>query len=1177
MIERWIEGSLRNRGLVLIMCLALVVGGIWSIRNLSLDAIPDLSDTQVVVVTEWPGQAPQVVEDQVTQPLARAMLGVSNAQDVRGFSMFGSSFLYILFEDGTDLYWARARVLEKLSSVAGDLPAQARAELGPDATGVGWIYQYILNTGPYSPAHPDGLWWDPESDQWFAERDDPAIDRKALARLKKVRVFTGIHAREDCPLSGQPLVEADLDLSELRRMQDFFLRYELTSLEGVSEVASIGGYEKQYQITIDPAALLAHDISIKQVGDAIRRSNRETGARALEISESEYMIRGLGYLGTLSREVLAAIPDDGVSLQRARTRQVVSDLESIPVKNVRPGESVRLRDVARVDVGPQIRQGLADWNDRGEAVGAIVVMRHGENAMKTIQRVRDRLAELESALPPGVSIETGYDRSDLINRSVATLRVTLIKEMIAVAAVMFLFLLHVRSTFVAMLVLPAAVLASIGLMVLFGVSANIMSLGGIAIAIGVMVDCSIVMVDNVHRHLARVAESGPDEPKPSHLETILQASKEVGPALFFSLLVITISFFPIFLLGEQSGRLFRPLAYTKTFAMAMAAFLAVTLTPVLLYYFIRKPGISESRNPLTRILEWAYTPVLALAIRFRWLVLVTAVAMVVVTAWVPLRQLGTEFMPPLEEGDILYMPTTVEPGLSITKARELLHQTSRIMYSFPEVESVMGKIGRAQSATDPAPLNMIESTVVLHRDPREWRHVPHPRFFSEWPGWLRRILGRIWSESRPITTQELIYGFTLPDGQMIPGMDTALQFPGLANAWTMPIRARIDMLSTGIRTPVGIKLMGDDLNVLADLAAQVEQAINSDPFTARYTSSAYAERTVGGKYLEVVPRRNEEWVRWGVTADDLNTVLELAVGGMTLTETVEGVERYTVNLRYPREFRDNLPMLRQVLVATPSGAQVPLGQLVDMELVDGPPMIKSENARPTAWVYVELAGIDVGRYVEAAKLVVERDVRLPRGYSLVWSGQYEYIQQARSQFAVAIPLTLLGITVLLYLATRSWLRVLLIFSTLSFSVIGAVWFIWLLDYNLSVAVMVGIIALLGLDAETSLIMLLYLDRSHDEARRAGRLSNAHELWRAVHEGAVLRIRPKTMTVLTTIIGLMPLMFATGAGADTMRRLAAPMIGGLVSSFLLELILYPVIYYMARRAQGRNGQSLPFNG
>ncbi|MCC5839224.1 MAG: efflux RND transporter permease subunit [Opitutales bacterium] len=1220
MIERLIDASIRNRALVLLLAVAVAALGMWSMRNLTVDAIPDLSDVQVVVVTEFPGQAPQVVENQVTNPLARALLAVPDARDVRGYSMFGVSFVYVLFEDGTDLYWARARVLEQLSTIAPRLPDTASAQLGPDATGVGWVYQYVLTTGLHSPEFPNGFWHDPLTDTWFTAPDELPNDPATRDRLVRFRVFPENGGRTTCPVSGVPLQRPDIDLSELRGLQDWFLRYELTAVRGVSEIATVGGFEKQYQVTVDPAVLLAYGLTFGEIADAIRASNLDTGGRSLEISETQYMVRSRGYLGTLDEDIIADLPTDGISLMRARTRQVREDLASIPLGVGEGGVPILLGEIARIDVGPEIRQGMVDWNGEGETVGGIVIMRFGENARDTIARVKDRLQGLEAALPAGVGIEVGYDRSDLIDRSIATLSNTLLKEMLAVTLVMILFLLHVRSALVAALVLPSAVLMSLTAMQLMGINANIMSLGGIAIAIGVMVDCSIVMVENAHKHLeAEKAAAREGRATRTQVEVVSDAAREVGPTLFFSLLVITISFLPIFILGEQSGRLFKPLAYTKTFAMAAASVLAVTLTPVLMVYFVKEhvlperwavwrrwltlaaialiPAVvvfllplevllpwrgwiavgwillvlilfapqripEEDKNPVTRILETIYAPFLALSIRFRLPLLLASVAAVAVTLLWPLRELGTEFMPPLEEGDLLYMPTTVEPGLSYTKAVELLQQTDKLIAAFPEVVAVKGKIGRAESATDPAPFNMIETTITLHRDMKQWRHVPRPRFFTNWPSWMRWAPAKVFSESRPITMDELIYGFELPDGSRHPGLDSAVQIPGLANAWTMPIRARIDMLSTGFRTPVGIKFMGTELGTLADLARRAEQIIATDPELGPFTTSAFAERAEGGKYLDITPDR-AALARYNLSMVRFQEVIAGALGGMPVTETIEGLDRYSVNLRYPRELRDNLPMLRQLLVDTPTGAQVPLGDLASLGLRDGPSMIRSENARPSAWVYIDIADIDVGTYVERARRLIERELPLPPGYSLVWSGQFEYIQSARAQFMVAIPLTLIGIVLLLYLATRSWARVLLIFLTLSFSVIGAIWFLWLLDYNLSVAVVVGIIALLGLDAETSLIMLLYLDTSYEKFKKEGRLTNRNALWQAVYHGAVQRIRPKTMTVVTTIAGLLPLLFATGAGADTMSRLAAPMIGGLLTSFLLELLIYPAIYYQMR--------------
>lgn len=1222
MIASLIEWCIRNRVMVLLGALCLVVGGIWAARTIPVDAIPDLSDVQVIIRAEHPGQSPEIVEAQVTYPLTTAMLAVPRARVVRGYSMFGVSFVYIIFEDGTDLYWARSRVLEQVNVAAARLPGGVTPQLGPDATGVGWVYEYALVTGPYCPRHPEGVWHDAAADRWYASPDEAP----AGAALRRQRIFPG---RDTCPLDGSPLARPDVDLSTLRSVQDWYLRFELWPLDGVSEVASLGGFVKQYQVVVDPSRLLALNMPLSRVRQAIEDSNLDVGGRAIELGETEFMIRGRGYLGSLTEPERAEAMARGVPLEEARTRRVLEDLRSIALGAGPDGRPVYLRDVADVRLGPEMRRGIAEWNGEGETVGGIVVMRFGENARAVIERVRARLEELEPTLPPGVGIETAYDRSDLIERAVSTLTVTLKEEILVVALVCILFLLHARSELVAVFVLPTGVLASLLLMRLAGINANIMSLGGIAIAIGVMVDSSIVMVENAHKHLDREEErlhglrsaGQPAEPRP-RAQIILEAAREVGPSLFFSLLIITVSFLPVFVLGEQSGRLFKPLAFTKTFAMASAALLAVTVIPVLMTLLITSrvlprgwgwmrttvvtaglivlPAaalwhaplgelspyrawlaggwavlaamllvpqkiIHERANPISRLLQRIYEPFFALAMRFKWAVLLGAVGLMAATVY-PLRQLGSEFMPPLEEGDLLYMPTT-DPGLSPTKARELLQQTDRIIRQFPEVRSVFGKIGRAETATDPAPMEMIETTIMLHRDRSRWRQVPVERFFDDWPGWIRGPLSRIWPGTRPITLEELVHGYTLPGGMSVPGLNQAVQIPGLTNAWTMPIRTRIDMLSTGIRTPVGVKVMGPDLGTLSALAEQVTRVIKTSAETGPYTLSAFAEKTLGGRYLDIDLDR-ERIARHGLSVREVQDVIASAMGGMEVTETVEGLERYPVNLRYPSELRDDEESLGAVLVPTPGGAQVPLAQLARFSRREGAPMIKSENARLTAWVYVDIAGIDVGTFVASARRAVAREVALPAGYSIVWSGQYEYMQQARARLMVAVPLTLAAIVVLLYLATRSWLRVGIVLLAVPFSAIGAIWLVWALDYNLSLAVWVGLIALLGLDAEMGLIMLLYLDNSFERFRREGRMRNANDLWWAIHDGAVMRIRPKTMTVATTFIGLLPLMWAEGAGADTMRRLAAPMIGGLASSFVLELLVYPVLFYLAKRVAMR---------
>ena len=1195
MIAALIRWCVYNRVMVLLLSAVLVAAGAWAARNITVDAIPDLSDVQVVVRVDYAGQAPQVVQDQAVYPLTTALLAVPEAEVVRGYSMFGTGFVYVIFDDGTDLYWARSRVLEQLSTL--ELPPNAKVTLGPDATGVGWVYQYALTTEPGGGG-------------------------------------------------------ADVDLAELRSIQDFYLKPELTAVEGVSEVASIGGFVKQYQVTVDPVKLLAYDLPLNQVRRAILDSNRDTGGRVVEMGEAEYMVRGLGYLGggdaandgdaglgdrarapderpresderPRSPDERASDSDERGADRDARgaavddrTDAVLSDLRRVAVGVGEGGSPIYLGDVASVGIGPDIRRGAADLDGRGETVGGIVVMRFGENARETIDRVKTRLAELSEGLPLGVNIVTTYDRSDLIDRAVGTLTETLIEEIVVVSLVVLLFLLHARSAFVAAITLPAGVLGALGVMYVFGINANIMSLGGIAISIGVMIDSAIIMVENAHKHLEH------RKPGQSHLEMIAEAAAEVGPTLFFSLLIITVSFLPIFVLGGQSGRLFTPLAYTKTLAIFGGAVLAVTLIPALMTWLIKETGtlpagwprwarwagyavivvvpallltlvplpqldewrwwmvggwlilsaalvlpqriISEEKNPISRLLARLYDPAFAFVMQYKTVTLVLA-GLLLASTYYPLSRLGSEFMPPLEEGNLLYMPTT-DPGLSITKARELLQQTDRLILQFPEVERVFGKAGRADTATDPAPLTMLETNITLERDKSQWRTTRDERFYSDWPDWLQSPFRPVFPDERPITTDELIYGYMVEVGDetlAVPGLNDAVRVPGLTNSWTQPIRTRIDMLSTGIRTPIGVKVMGDDLQTLGDVAGQIADALKSNPRTAGVTTSAFAEKTTGGRYLDIDIDR-AAIVRFGLSVADVQDTIMSALGGMNVTTTVEGLERYPVNLRYPSELRDDLPSIRRVLVATPTGAQVPLGQLADLSFEPGPPMVKSENARLTAWVYVDIAGIDVGTYVENAKAVVAEGVDLPAGYSIAWSGQYQYMQEARAKLLIAVPLAGAAILLLLYLATRSWLRVAIVLLAVPFSLVGAMWLVYLLDYDLSLAVWVGVIALAGLDAETGLVMLLYLDNSYEDAKKRGRMRDSNDLWHAVHHGAVQRIRPKTMTVVTTFTGLLPLLWATGAGADTMRRLAAPMVGGLVTSFLLELLIYPVLFYAARR-------------
>ncbi|MCB9917383.1 MAG: efflux RND transporter permease subunit [Planctomycetes bacterium] len=1035
-------------------------------------------------------------------------------------------------------------------------------------------------------------------------------------RLDEIELVRGF---DRCPLDDTPLDAPDVDLARLRSLQDWYLRYELTALEGVSEIATIGGFVKQYQVVVDPVKLRGLGVALQKVKHAVQRSNIDVGGRVIEMSESEYMVRGIGYLGSMSDAEIRTARREGRSIDDLRSKRVLDELGKISLGASDDGAPVFLRDVATLRLGPDIRRGVGEWKGEGETVGGVIVMRFGENARATIDRVRARLAELERGLPPGVAVEVAYDRSDLIDRSVHTLTGTLIEEILVVSLICILFLLHARSALVAAFVLPTGVLASLGAMYLLGINANIMSLGGIAIAIGVMVDSSIVMVENAHKHIERDKErvARGEEPR-SRARLITEASCEVGPSLFFSLLIITVSFLPVFALGEQSGRLFKPLAYTKTFAMAAGAILAVTIIPVLMVYFVSErvlpktwsrswrlttylavigvPAVlvamlplpnlapyrswvvvawivlaalvvlpqrilTEERNPISRTLERLYDPAFALVMQFRWTVLVLAVAVVALTVW-PLSKLGSEFMPPLEEGDLLYMPTT-DPGISVGKARELLQQTDALIQRFPEVESVFGKVGRADTATDPAPPSMLETTITLRRDKSLWRQKPVARFFDGWPDWVRERLESIWPSTAPITIQDLVYGYAWPDGTRVPGLNETLQIPGLTNSWTMPIKTRIDMLSTGIKTPVGIKVMGPDLAMLADLSRRIAEAVTTSEATGRFTTSAFSEKSVGGRYLDVRIDR-DEIARFGLLLGDVQDVIMSALGGMNVSTTVEGLERYPINVRYPHELRDNLPALRQTLVATPSGAQVPLGQLAVFAIRPGPPMVKSENARLTSWVYVDITDLDVGTYVDRAQRVVAERVELPAGYSIVWSGQFEYMQEANARLAVVVPIAAVLIVLLLYMATRSWLRVAIVLLALPFSLVGTFWLLWFLGYNLSLAVWVGVIALGGLSAETGLVMLLYLDNSFERFRAEGRMRDADDLWFAVHDGAVKRIRPKTMTVMTTFIGLVPLLWATGAGADTMRRLAAPMIGGLATSFVMELLIYPVIFFLAKK-------------
>jgi len=1031
MIAELIRWSARNIFLVLLAALFVVGAGIWAVRNTALDAIPDLSDTQVIVYTEYPGQAPQVVEDQVTYPLTTALLSVPRSKVVRGFSFFGVSFVYVVFEDGTDLYWARSRVLEYLNFAAKRLPEGITPSLGPDATGVGWAYQYIVRG-------------------------------------------------------------AQMTLAELRSLQDWTIRYQLAKAEGVAEVASVGGFVKQYQVVVDPRKLQAYGLSLPQIRMAITSSNLDVGGRVVEMSETEYMVRGRGYLRN------------------------ASDIGQIVLKQ-QNGVPVLLRDIARVELGPDERRGITELNGEGEVAGGVALQRDGQNALDVIKAVKQRIAEIAPSLPKGVTIEPVYDRSDLIMRAIDTLKHTLIEESLVIAAVCILFLLHFRSALVAILMMPVGVLMAMTLLHLLGLSSNIMSLGGIAIAMGAMVDAAIVMIENAHKRLEQAPAGA------SRTDVLIEAAVEVGPALFFSLAVITVSFLPIFTLESQEGRLFKPLALTKTFAMGAGAILSVTLVPVLMMLFVRGRILPERKNPINRVLIWLYRPAIAGVLRARLLTILVALVIFGITAW-PLARLGSEFMPTLNEGTLMYMPVSL-PGLSITKAAELLQTQDRIIKSFPEVASVYGKAGRAMTATDPAPPEMME-TIINLKPAAEWR-----------PG---------------VTADSLT-----------AEMDKALQFPGVSNAWTMPIKARIDMLSTGIRTPVGIKVYGPDLATLDTLSRRIEATVRHVPGT----TSAYAERVTGGHYLEIEPDRSA-LARYGLTVGDLQQTIAAALGGEPVTTTVEGRERYSVNVRYPRELRDSPESIaREVLVQSANGPAVPLGQVARVVVTQGPPMVRTENAQLVNYIYVDMHDRDIGSYVADAQRAVAEQVSLPTGYRIEWSGQFEYLQRAKAKLTLVVPVTLLIIFVLIYLNFGRLTETLIVMASVPFALVGGVWLMYWLDYNLSVAVVVGFIALAGVAAETGIIMLIYLDHALQSARKQadaeGRTLNRSDLRGAIMEGAVERVRPKMMTVTAILAGLMPILWSTGTGSELMRRIAVPMIGGMISSTVLTLIVIPAIYGLVK--------------
>jgi len=1093
MITRIIAWCSKNRFFVFLATAFAIAWGFYALAHTPLDAIPDLSDTQVIVFTEWPGRSPDLVEDQVTYPIVSAMIAAPKVNDVRGYSMFGLSFVYIIFEEGTDIYWARSRTLEYLSGIGGDLPRGITPVLGPDATGVGWVYEYAL------------------------------VDK------------SGKHS-----------------LADLRSFQDWSLRYILEAVPGVAEVASVGGFVKQYQVRVDPNKLAARGIPLRHVIMQIQRSNADVGGRVLEMQGTEFFVRGLGYIKS------------------------AEDIEKVVVGMGKDGTPITVADIGTVQPGPDMRRGAAEWNGEGEVVGGIVVMRFGENALAVIERVKKRIEEIRPSLPEGVELVTAYDRSDLIHRSINTLTDTLIKEMLIVALTIIVFLWHFKSSLIPIITLPFAVLLAFIPMYYLGVSSNIMSLGGIALAIGAMVDAAVVLVENAHKRLERWESGGRRE---SRGAVILSAAQEVGRPLFFSLLILGVSFIPIYALQAQEGRLFRPLAFTENLSMFFAAVVAITVVPVLMQIFIRPddrlpprslggkiarfftggPILAETKHPISRAMFRVYEPILRYLLRHRKKTLLISVLLVATTIPVYMH-LGTEFMPPLNEGDILYMPTTL-PGISIEQAKRWLQVQDQLILSFPEVVSVFGKVGRARTATDPAPLSMVETTIHL-KPMDEWPKVKKKRWYSGWPWWATLWFRPALPEYERRTWEELIYDLNLK-----------VDLPGTTNAWIMPIKTRIDMLTTGIRTPIGIKIYGPDLKVIERVGERIEAVLNPLPDTR----SVYAERATGGYFVDFKVDRDRA-ARYGLTVGDVEDVIETAIGGMNIGETIEGRERYPIDVRYERDLRGDVGDLKRVLVATPSGAQIPIEQVADISLKSGPPQIKDENGMLTAWVYVDLEdGADITGYVRKAKGTIAREVELPSGYYLSWSGQYQYIERAYRRLLVMIPLAVFLIFLLLYINTRSLARTVIVQLSVLYAVTGAIWILALLGYQLSIAVWVGIIALAGVDAETGVVMLLYLDISYDERVRAGRMRTFEDVQEATIEGAVQRIRPKLMAAATTFMGLMPIMWAaTGAaGADVMKRIAAPMVGGIVTSFISTLLIYPVIYAIYKwRFVMKEGREMP---
>ncbi len=1037
MIEAVIRWSVSNRFFVLLATIIIVGGGFVTMKNTPVDAIPDLSDVQVIIKTSYPGQAPQVVEDQVTYPLTTAMLSVPGAQTVRGYSFFGDSYVYIIFDDDTDLYWARSRVLEYLSQVAPNLPENARPQLGPDATGVGWVYLYAL------------------------------VDR------------TGQH-----------------DISQLRSLQDWFLKFELQTVPGVSEVSALGGMVKQYQVKVDPEKLRAYGIPLSHIQMAIKRGNQEVGASVVELAEAEYMVRATGYISDKK------------------------DIETIPLGVNDNGTPLLIRDIATVDIGPQMRRGIAELNGEGETVGGIVVMRFGENAQKTIDGVKAKLEDLKKGLPDGVEVVTVYDRSALIERAVDNLASKLVEEFIVVALVCVAFLFHVRSSLVAIISIPVGIITALIVMYMQGINANIMSLGGIAIAIGAMSDGAIVMIENMHKHMEKTPLT-----KENRWQVVIDSAVEVGPALFFSLLIITVSFVPVFTLEAQEGRMFSPLAYTKTYAMAASAALAITLVPVLMGYFVRGKVLPEHKNPVNKFLTFLYIPTLKTVLRFPKSTMVAALIVLAIGLW-PIDKIGSEFIPPLDEGDLMYMPTTYA-GISIGKARELLQQTNKLIKTVPEVETVFGKVGRADTATDPAPLTMIETFIQL-KPKEQWREG--------------------------MTTQDLIKEF-----------DAVVNLPGLTNAWVMPIKTRIDMLATGIKTPVGIKIGGPDLMEIQKIGQQIESILTDVDGTA----SVYSERVAGGRYLKVDIDR-EKAARYGLNIADVQQIVSSAIGGVNVTQSVEGLERYPVNIRYPQSYRSSPESLSLLPVVTPQGKRIALADVADVYIEDGPPGIKSENARLNGWVYVDIDGVDIGTYVATAQQVVAEQLVLPAGYSINWSGQYEYMLRAKEKLTYVVPLTLAIIVILLYLNFRNFIEVAIIMGTLPLSMVGSIWLMYIEGFNFSVAVGVGFIALAGVAVEIGVIMLVYLNHEYqalmDRCKEGGTLPSAEMLTEAVLHGAGLRVRPVMMTTATIIFGLLPVLYGSGTGSEVMSRIAAPMVGGMVSAIILTLLILPAIYLIWRKQQ-----------